>query len=901
MALTSGSYLGPYEIVALLGEGGMGGVYRALDTKLGRQVAVKILLDSVAADRERIARFEREARMLAALNHPHIAALYGMEESDGRHFLVMELVEGQTLAERLARGAIRVEESLAIARQIAEALEAAHERGIIHRDLKPANVKVSPDGRVKVLDFGLAKAMSDETAVGAAPGATHSPTLSMMATQAGLILGTAAYMSPEQAKGMPADHRSDVFSFGCVLYEMLTGRQPFHGETTPDVLASVLVREPDLTALPPNLSPRLVELLKRCLEKHPRRRWQATGDLRNELEAVAAAPLATAAAHGSALPQPLWKRVIPIAAAAMVASAVTAVVVWGLRPAPQAPLVVRFSIPLGDDFSLSSLSRNFLGISPDGKQMAYASANGLYLRSLSEFERTRVANLASTVVGMPVFSPDSKSVGFYSVVGSSISKVSVQGGSPIPVVPSTPAPFGMSWSASGLLYVETNVGIMRAPSSGGKPERLVQQQADETLYGPQLLPDGQHVLFTRVGASPAGLIETSEIVVESLSSHQRSTVIEAGSEARLLPTGHLVYALAGVLFAAPFDSRSLKTTGAPVAVLEGVRRSVASTPAALYDVSDNGTLIYVPGPASFSATGLDVAMIDRDGAVAPLKLPPGPYEFPRVAPDGKRIAVQRDDGKQSNVWIYDLSGSASLRRLTNAGRNSHPVWSPDNQRVAYQSDREGDAGLFWQQADGTGTAERLTTSEKDVEHIPESWSPDGQHLLFARTTKAGTSTLWTLSLKDRTVTRFGDFEIRARNLPSAAFSPDGQLVAYGVGTEGIFVQPFPPTGATVLVDVGIHPVWSVDGKELFYRQRGQTFAVSVTTKPTFAFGKPVPVKMGSYRQRGPTVARELDPAPDGTHFAAVVLAGGAFDASEAQIRVVVNWFEELKQRVPIPK
>jgi Tol biopolymer transport system component len=299
---------------------------------------------------------------------------------------------------------------------------------------------------------------------------------------------------------------------------------------------------------------------------------------------------------------------------------------------------------------------------------------------------------------------------------------------------------------------------------------------------------------------------------------------------------------------------------------------------------------------------MDVAMVDREGAVAPLRLPPAAYEFPRVSPDGKRLAVQKDDGRQANVWIYDLSGSSSLRRLTNAGRNTHPIWSHDSQRVAFQSDREGDSGIFWQPSDGSGTAERLTKSEPDVEHIPQSWSPDGQYLLFAKSTKAGASTLWTLSLSNKTASRFGDLEALASNLVSAVFSPDGRLVAYGQGLDGVFVQPFPPTGPATFVDVGIHPVWSGDGKELLYRQRGVTFAVSVTTKPAFTFGKPAPVKMGSYRQRGPTVARELDPAPDGKRFAAVVLANTSpADTVEAKIQVVVNWFEELKQRAPIPK
>src|SRR5437870_2511245 len=501
MPLPAGIRFGAYEVLSALGAGGMGEVYRARDTKLGRSVAIKILPDTLAADPERIARFEREAKMLAALNHPHIAALYGMEESGSRHFLVMELVEGETLAERLQRGAMPIEEALKIAHQIVEALEAAHEKGIVHRDLKPANVKVTPDDTVKVLDFGLAKAVTDEPTVGTRQsgrdGATHSPTLSMMATQAGVILGTAAYMSPEQAKGLPADHRSDVFSFGCVLYEMLTGRQPFQGETVPDVMASVLARDPDLNALPPNLNSRLPDLLKRCLDKHPKRRWQAVGDLRAEIEAIAVAPRAVPAAQvivGS--PRPWWTRVVPVVAGAIVAGAITAGVMWTLRPSVSSPVVARFLITFPDGQTLSARARNGVAISNDGTQIAYVANNVVYVRAMSELAARPITGTDQGTPLNPVFSPDGKSLAFYATADRAIKRIAVSGGAVVTIARTDP-PFGMSWGAGGILFADPGVkGVMRVGANGGKAERVAAVKEGEVVDGPQMLPDGQHVLFT---------------------------------------------------------------------------------------------------------------------------------------------------------------------------------------------------------------------------------------------------------------------------------------------------------------------------------------------------------------------------------------------------------------------
>jgi serine/threonine-protein kinase len=913
MPLSTGTRLGLYEIVGALGAGGMGEVYRARDTKLGRTVAVKVLPEALASDPDRIARFEREAKVLASLNHSHIAALHGLEEDGGRHFLVMELVEGETLAERLQRGPVKVEDALKIAHQMAEALEAAHEKGIVHRDLKPANVKITPDEQVKVLDFGLARAV-DPYGSGGSSGSggqdrlTHSPTLSMMATQAGIILGTAAYMSPEQAQGLPADQRSDVFSFGSVLYEMLTGRQVFQGDTAAALLASVLVREPDSNALPPNLNPRLYELLARCLDKNPKRRWQAVGDLRAEIETIAASPRAmpVAAAPGAATRHPLWKLALAALAGALVAAALTGISVWTLKPSP-APTVTRFVLALPEGRQFTSLNRHLLAISPDGTQVVYVANQSLYLRSMSENEsRTIVGNQEVGGMGFPAFSPDGRSIAFFSGPDQTLKRIAVSGGAAVTICPVDNLT-GVTWVADQIVFGSLGKGVMRVPANGGKPEPIVSVASDEIAHGPQLLPGGQTVLFTlsTASSSSADRWNTAQVVVQSLKSNARKTVIEGGSEARYLTTGHIVYALGGVLFAVPFDVRRLEVTGGPVPVVEGVRRATGGAGFAQYAVSDTGSLVYIPGPVSTSAAQSDLAMADRKGGVEPLKLPAGIYQYPRISPDGKQVAYQADDANEAAVWIYALSGTVSPRRLTFGGNNRFPIWSPDGQRVAFQSDREGDAGIFWQRADGNGAAERLTKPDKGVSHVPESWSPKGDPILVGVTTGSDV-TLWTLSTQDKKMARFGD--IRSAFPINSAFSPDGRWIAYSSSDTGqvveIYVQPFPGTGAKYQVSRSQrshHPFWSRDGKELLYVPGpGAPFSVvTVATQPSFTFGTPGEAPKSGLGEGGPAARRNFDITPDGK-IVGVIIAGQTRSGAPAaqQIHVVLNWFEELKARIP---
>jgi eukaryotic-like serine/threonine-protein kinase len=905
MPLAAGTRLGTYEVIDALGAGGMGEVYRARDTKLGRSVAIKVISEACLFDSDHVARFDREAKVLASLNHPRIATLYGMEQSAGRHFLVMELVEGETLADRLRRGAMPAADALGVAQQIAEALEAAHERGVIHRDLKPANVKVTPDERVKVLDFGLAKAIESEQA----SVDTNSPTLSMRATQIGVILGTAAYMSPEQAKGAPVDHRSDIFSFGVVLFEMLAGRRPFQGDTAADVLASVLVRDADLDSLSPALNPRLRDLLRRCLEKQPKRRWQAIGDVRAEIETIAATPQTPApSVQPLATTRPLWKRVVPLVAVAALASGLTYVAVWGFRAsAPRPTTVVRFSMTMPEGNPLAGgMGRRFLAISPDGTRIAYFLGGQLFLRSLSDPESTPVPGVETAQQSTsPAFSPDSQSIAYWAS-DRTLKRFAVAGGAAVTICPLTANPMGLTWAPDGIVFTQ-GPQILRVSAAGGNPEQLVSAKADELVDGPQMLPDGQ-ILFTLNAAAPSpDSWDRAAVVVQSLKTGVRKTLVSGGADGRYLPTGHLMYALGGTLLAMPFDLRHLQPIGQPIPVVEGVRRVTGgASGASQVSVSSTGSLVYIPGPPGSAATQFDVALTDRKGNIEPLRLPSASYEYPRVSPDGKQIAFGTEDGKEAVVWVYDLAGTNAVRRLTFGGRNRFPVWSSDGQRIAFQSDREGDLAVFWQRADGSGVPERLTKPEQGTAHVPDSWSPDGAHLAVT-VVKGSSFSIAMHSVREGKTAEFDS--VKSTALPTAVFSRDGRWVAYsssdgGSASTQVYVQPFPPTGARYQVfakaaDNPHHPLWSPDGKELFYVPRVGGFeAVSVITQPTLVFGNPAQVPR-VFPTAAPTTPRTFDITPTGKIVS--VIASGQTSAAAADrpvIRVVLNWFDELNARVP---
>ncbi len=575
----------------------MGEVYRAHDSKLGRAVAIKLLPEAWASDPDRLSRFEREARVLASLNHPHIAALYGFEEAAGRHLLIMELVEGETLADRLVRGPMPVDEALAVAHQIAEALEAAHEKGIVHRDLKPANVKITPEDRVKVLDFGLARLPDTDTAASSATVA-HSPTLSVLATQAGMIMGTAGYMSPEQAKGAVADHRSDMFSFGAVLYEMLTGRRAFHADTPAETMAAVLMREPDYGLLAPNLNPRITDLLRRCLDKHPRRRWQAAGDLRAEIETARAAPHAGAVASSSvvAAPAPLWVRALPIAVTAVLASVIAGGLVWWNIPAAMRPQIVRFSILLNEGDVFTQELHAAHGHLTRRDRVVYTSTGRLYSRELSKAAATPVAGTERMVIAEPVFSPDGQSLVFVSVADRVLKRIAVGGG------PAGDAGSGRTPLQPGLGRERDFHGAGGGESCGSQRvavsrKRSSRLEAVRARVRTAAVPDGKTLLFTSMKAAGGqGSWDTAGIVAYALGSGSRKVVRQDAANGHYLTSGQLVYAQGGVLFAAPFDLARLELTGPANPVLEGVRRTAGG--GTQFDVSETGTLVYIEGPAT---------------------------------------------------------------------------------------------------------------------------------------------------------------------------------------------------------------------------------------------------------------------------------------------------------------
>src|SRR6266581_8053661 len=728
MTLAAGTKLGPYEILAPVGAGGMGEVYRARDTKLARDVALKVLPEAFAKDCERMARFQREAQMLASLNHPNIASIYGLEESGGVRALVMELVEGPTLAERIATrnrrdsgGAglapparaqqaapLPLDEVLSIAKQIAEALEAAHDRGIIHRDLKPANIKVTEGGKVKVLDFGLAKAFNpQDSAVNL--NQTNSPTLGIAATQAGVFVGTAAYMSPEQARGKPLDKRTDIWSFGCVLYETLTGRQAFAAETVSDTIAAILGRDPDWQALPAETPANIRVLLRRCLQKDVTHRFRDIGDARIEIE-EALDPSRAIPVIGAVLAEPRAarrRRAITWSLTVLAAASI-GVALWSLLRAPALPTrpIVRLSVALPPSDRLALGLTPVVALSPDGSRLAYVAnhsgAQQLYVRPIDHLEATAIPGTESAE--SPFFSPDGQWLGFFAE--GKLKKVSLSGGAALDLC-SAAANRGASWGPDDNIILTPSFGVsglFRVSAAGGTPKPLTildHKKGEFSHRWPEILPGAKAVLFTNGGGAS---FDDARIAVQSLETGERRTLLEGGTYARYVPSGHLVYAHAGGLLAVPFDLKRLEVTGTPVSILEGVSMSSLNG-VAQFSFSGDGSLAYVSGGLSVGERTL--LWVDRKGAAQPIPAPPRGYISPRLSPDGQRLAVGIS-GSSWGVWLYDLA-RGTLTRLAETLLIPFPTWTPDGKRLTANLVRQAPLNFSWMPADGGGSAERLTT------------------------------------------------------------------------------------------------------------------------------------------------------------------------------------------------
>ena len=900
MAVIPGTRLGVYEVTAQIGEGGMGQVYRARDTKLNRDVALKILPAAFASDPDRLARFIREAQMLASLNHPNIAAIYGIEESQDVPALVMELVEGEDLSQRIARGAIPPDEVLPIARQIADALEGAHEQGIIHRDLKPANIKLRPDGTVKVLDFGLAKAMEPASAMSV--NAMTSPTLSMHATQAGIILGTAAYMSPEQAVGKPVDKRSDLWAFGVVVLEMLTGRPVFTGETVSHVLAAVLRAQPDWSALPEGVPGSIRALIRRCLEKDRRRR---VADISTALFVLD--EHASLGGSGTVLPRrPLWRRVVNHVPAAVVAAAVVGTGVWvATRQAdPVPPRTSRLALaPSGTAaLSIGGFVRD-LAITPDGSRVVYVGNRGtqLLVRALDTLEPVAVFTGAPRG---PFVSPDGQWIGFVDN-NNVLKKVAVTGGPAVTLATLDQVLEGATWGPDdAIIFATSNFtrGLQRVGAAGGpltdltRPDRA---QGEVAHLWPELLPGGRAVLFT-IGAQTGGL-DASQVAVLDLRTGTRKVLVRGGSHAHYVSTGYLVYATAGTLRAVAFDLAHLETHGTPATVIPAVVTTILGDVDAV--VAGDGTLAYVPGGASGAGAPRTLVWVDRQGRETPIPAPPRPYVYPQLSPEGTRVAVNAQD-QENDIWIWDL-GRASLTRATfDPAFDGYPVWTPDGRRLLFGSARAGQVNLYVQAADGTGSATRLT--ESTDQQAPLGITADGTRVVFQELTPTRQRDLMLLTLtptprvEPLLETRFEE--------RGGIVSPDGRWLAYESNTAGrfeIYVRPFPDvSGGQWLVSNagGVQPLWARSGRELFYvAPDGALLTVPVVARgATWSAGAPTKLFEGHYFTGGSLfTTRQYDVSPDGQRFLMIKEGGGTDQtAAPAQVIVVQHWDEDLKRLVP---
>jgi eukaryotic-like serine/threonine-protein kinase len=899
MPLAEGTLLGPYRITAPLGAGGMGEVYRARDTRLERTVAIKILPAQFSSDPVRKQRFEREAKTISSLNHPHICTLHDIGSQDGLDYLVMECVEGETLAKRLEKGPLPLEQVLKYGAQIADALDKAHRSSVVHRDLKPGNIMLTASG-AKLLDFGLAKPVAALTSVATL---TAAVTQSSPMTEQGAIVGTFQYMSPEQVEGKELDGRSDIFSLGAVLYEMLTGQRAFPGKSQLSVASAILEKEPaPISSIKPMTPPVLDHAVKKCLSKDREDRWQSAHDLKDDLEWIS--QNAPQAAVGRVPSRRQLRMLVTAMVLVVIAVLATAIILANRQPRALVRPLTRFTILLPPGETAPLVTWPSLALSPDGTQLVYAAGRGeskrLYLRSMDRFEVTPLEG--SENASSPFFSPDSQWIGFFA--DGKLKKINLRGGFPMTVCDATTDDRGGSWGPNDTIIFAPGAtsGLMRVPASGGTPQTLTSPDAgkgERTHRWPEILPGGKAVVFTIGSLNTPDYFLDAKIAVQSLESGKKEILPVEGTFARYDPAGYLVLAQRGGLFAVPFDLKRLQVTGAPVRILDNVAMD-ASTGAIDFSLSGTGSFAYIPG-GWFSAD-LVLAWTDRKGLVQPIPAPVRAYGNAHLSPDGNRVAVSDTGRGSEGIWVYDIL-RGTMMRLTYGVSDLSPLWTPDGKRIAYMEEANRKFTVKWKPADGNGAEETLLPAQNYIQ-VPVSWSPDGKLLAFSSLGGADRGVrIWIVPLEgDRKPREF----VETGSLHGAArFSPDGHWIAYSSDESGraeVYVQPFPGPGGKwqISTEGGNWPVWARSGRELFYLNGSKIMSVVVTTQPGFAASTPrlladVPVQTSSfYGGNG-----EFDVSPDGQHFQ--FIKAREQNVLPAEVRVVLNWDEGLKGLVRTDK
>lgn len=906
MGLSSGTKLGPYEILTPLGAGGMGEVYRARDTKLGRDVALKVLPEVLARDPDRMARFKREAQLLASLNHPNIATIHGLEESETTRALVMEMIEGQTLAEVIGAGhGVPLQGALPIAKQVAEALEYAHERGIIHRDLKPANIKITPEGMVKVLDFGLAKALDVEPS--ASSSVSNSPTLTAAETRAGVILGTAAYMSPEQARGKPADRRADIWSFGCVLYEMFAGKRLFEGETVSDTLAGVLKAEPDWNVLPASTPPRLRELVRRCLTKDSKQRLQAIGDARIAIEETMAGNVG---ADPRVRPvegerRSLLQRALPWAG--MIVSAIVAALfaIGYMTRAPIPAHAIRAYVKPAPNSNFTSFNGGTAGIavSPDGLRLAYVASmpdgkSVLWVRSLDSLQAQPLAGTEGAV--LPFWSPDSRFIGFFA--DGKLKKIEVAGGPPLTLC-DAPGGRGGTWNRDGTIVFSPffSTPLFRVSAAGGAATQVTtvdRSRNQSTHRWPYFLPDGRHFLY--LAGNPFTPVDspTNSIMLGSLDSKETKFLFNSHSNA-IFASGHILFLRQNTLMVRPFDSKRLEFTGDAFPIADQVE-DVMPRVQGEFSSSENGILAYSERGAAGSR---QLIWFDRSGKQVGAVPGTDSYSDPHISPAGKELAFNLES-PGSDIWLYDVARDVKTRFTFSSGSsagNLSQIWSPDSRSIAYASIRNGGFGIYQKAADGSG-GEKLLVEPGSEQKYPMDWSPDGKFILYINW-ESGGADIWVLPLQgDRKPYLLSQAQqtqaLSFSSQTTARFSPDGKWLAYTSSESGkfqVYVTPFPGPGGKwqVSTEGGWFPQWRRDGRELFYVSSIDDKIMAAEVKAngsSFEVGA-VHTLFEIRPYFGLYTANLFDVTPDGQRFIVVN------DAQQpgAALTLVVNWLAALKK------